>query len=162
MTRSPSPPPPAPVPKPKPTGTIIVKPIGSLQKAGPAPKANAEVAPVTPTRRVTPVRAPASEGTSMSANAPTFTPTGKRTIAAPLTAQLSHDNIITNQKRKAADMREQSTEAGSDNADESLYLAGRMVGLHSVLNVMEATCASMRKELNDIEGRISDKRSRRR
>lgn len=98
----------------------------------------------------------------MSANAPTFTPTGKRTIAAPLTAQLSHDNIITNQKRKAADMREQSTEAGSDNADESLYLAGRMVGLHSVLNVMEATCASMRKELNDIEGRISDKRSRRR
>jgi hypothetical protein len=73
-------------------------------------------------------------------------------------------DIPTSSKRKAIAIEEESSESEEedlyDDEDQDDYLAGKVSGLNAFVQMMETACATMRKEINEIDGRVSKRRRR--
>ncbi|KAG2045478.1 hypothetical protein BDR06DRAFT_1015614, partial [Suillus hirtellus] len=138
----PPPAPPLPTPPPPPPAT----------KPKPRPK------PVAPTSR--PVRA-SSKATQVPGPASAVAPAQPRPVPGPRSIQNNaYVELRTSTKRKVAAVEEE--ESGSEDGEEEAYLAGRVSGLSNILQMIEMACATMRKEVEEIDGRVTKRRRRRR
>lgn len=68
--------------------------------------------------------------------------------------------LRTTTKRKVAVLEEEESEG--EDAEEDAYLAGRVSGLSNILQMIEMACATMRKEVEEIDGQVTKRRRRRR
>jgi hypothetical protein len=112
------------------------------------------------------VEAPASGSKGKDKDTPNVVPAPKRPPPGPLNKPVhrAYVEIRTSSKRKAIDIQEESSKSeeddDDDDEDEDDYLAGRVSGLNAFVRMMETACATMRKEINEIDGRVSKRRRR--
>ncbi|KAG1859482.1 hypothetical protein C8R48DRAFT_774815 [Suillus tomentosus] len=61
-------------------------------------------------------------------------------------------------KQKVAIVKEEESESESEDGEEDAYLADRVSGLSNIPQMIEMACATMRKEVEKIDGRFTKRR----
>ncbi|KAG1893343.1 uncharacterized protein F5891DRAFT_1196576 [Suillus fuscotomentosus] len=140
----PPPPPPAPAPKPKPRP----KPVASTSR------------PVRACSKATQVPGQAARTQTKSSEPAAVAPAQPRAVPGPRCVNNAYVELRTCTKRKIAAVEEEESE--SEDGEEEAYLAGRVSGLSNILQMIEMACATMRKEVEEIDGQVTKRRRRRR
>ncbi|KAG2059835.1 hypothetical protein BDR06DRAFT_967409 [Suillus hirtellus] len=132
----PSPAPPFPTPPPPPLAT---KPKPRLK-------------PVVPTSH--PIQA-SSKATQVPGPASAVAPAQPQLVPGPRSIQNNtYIELQMSTKQKVTAIKEK--ESGSEDGEEEAYLASWVSGLSNILQMIEMACATMRKEVEEINGRVTN------
>ncbi|KAG1904978.1 uncharacterized protein F5891DRAFT_976555 [Suillus fuscotomentosus] len=131
-------PPPVLAPKPKPSPKLV------------APTSH----PVRTSSKATQVPGLAARTQSKSSELPTVAPAQPWVVPGPLCIQNNaYVELWMSTKQKVAVIEEE--ESKSEDGEEDTYLAGRVSGLSNIPQIIEMTCTTTRKKMEEIDGRVT-------
>ncbi|KAG2082690.1 hypothetical protein BD769DRAFT_1683052 [Suillus cothurnatus] len=144
--------------KEQPTPTPPSKATAAKPRPRPITRQKAEL----PRKAAAPVSAAKPQGQAKEKDEPTAGPAPQRTAPGPSRALRPYVEIKVARKRKHVEVEEESSESESegDDEDEDAYMAGRLNGLNTFVNMFETAFGALKKEVAEIDSYLGRKRRR--
>jgi hypothetical protein len=99
------------------------------------------------------------KGQAKKKDVPTASSTPQCMAPGPLRALCPYVEIKVAHKRKYVEVKEESSESKSegDNEDEDTYMAGRLNGLNTFVNMFKIAFGALKKEVVEIDSYLGKK-----
>ncbi|KAG2095739.1 hypothetical protein BD769DRAFT_1678236 [Suillus cothurnatus] len=146
--------------KEQPTPTPAPPPKATAAKPRPRPITRQQAG--LPRKAAAPVSAAKPQGQAKEKDVSTTGPAPQRTAPGPSRALRPYVEIKVARKRKHVEVEEESSESESegDDEDEDAYMAGRLNGLNTFVNMFETAFGALKKEVAEIDSYLGRKRRR--